>query len=172
MDTKEEIYSIILNTDKTLVFTSETMARNTLSDFISTHPGRAVFKDRFISWDRFLLTLCDIKNKREVTDTERMAFVSLFIKKHGLGYLSYFVDSKYSESIPSFTRYISRILPYFPNKENSNLSFIDKRMKEDIEKIRPEYEEYLEERNLYEERYLDRDLSRIEKDKIVFVYPD
>lgn len=172
MDTKEEIYSIILNTDKTLVFTSETMARNTLSDFISTHPGRAVFKDRFISWDRFLLTLCDIKNKREVTDTERMAFVSLFIKKHGLGYLSYFVDSKYSESIPSFTRYISRILPYFPNKEISNLSFIDKRMKEDIEKIRPEYEEYLEERNLYEERYLDRDLSRIEKDKIVFVYPE
>ena len=172
MDTKEEIYSIILNTDKTLVFTSETMARNTLSDFISAHPGRAVFKDRFISWDRFLLTLCDIKNKREVTDTERMAFVSLFIKKHGLGYLSYFVDSKYSESIPSFTRYISRILPYFPNKEISNLSFIDKRMKEDIEKIRPEYEEYLEERNLYEERYLDRDLSRIEKDKIVFVYPD
>ena len=172
MDTKEEIYSIILNTDKTLVFTSETMARNTLSDFISTHPGRAAFKDRFISWDRFLLTLCDIKNKREVTDTERMAFVSLFIKKHGLGYLSYFVDSKYSESIPSFTRYISRTLPYFPNKENSNLSFIDKRMKEDIEKIRPEYEEYLEERNLYEERYLDRDLSRIEKDKIVFVYPD
>ena len=135
MDTKEEIDSIILNTDKTLVFTSETMARNTLSDFISTHPGRAVFKDRFISWDRFLLTLCDIKNKREVTDTERIAFVSLFIKKHGLDYLSYFVDSKYSESIPSFTRYISRILPYLPNKDSMPL-FIDKSMKEDIEKIK------------------------------------
>ena len=171
MDTKEEIYSIILNTDKTLVFTSETMARNTLSDFISAHPGRAVFKDRFISWDRFLLSLCDIKNKREVTDTERIAFVSLFIKKHGLDYLSYFVDNKYVESIPSFTRYISHILPYLPNKDSMPL-FIDKSMKEDIEKIRPEYEKYLEERNLYEERYLERDLNRIEKDKIVFVYPE
>ena len=169
MDTKEKIYSIILNTNKTLVFTSETMARNTLSDFISTHPGRAVFKDRFISWDRFLLSLCDTKNKREVTDTERMAFVSLFVKKHGTEYLSYFMDSKYSESIPAFSRYLSRILPFFPSKDDSKPLFIDKSMKNDIEKIRPEYEEYLNERNLYEERYLDRDLNRIEKDKIVFV---
>ena len=172
MDTKEKIYSIILNTNKTLVFTSETMARNTLSDFISTHPGRAVFKDRFISWDRFLLSLCDTKNKREVTDTERMAFVSLFIRKHGTEYLSYFMDSKYSESIPAFSRYLSRILPFFPSKDDSMPLFIDKSMKNDIEKIRPEYEEYLNERNLYEERYLDRDLNRIEKDKIVFVYPE
>ena len=155
MDTKEKIYSIILNTNKTLVFTSETMARNTLSDFISTHPGRAVFKDRFISWDRFLLSLCDTKNKREVTDTERMAFVSSFIKKHGFSYLSYFVDPRYSDSIPSYIRYISKILPFFPVVDEGNTEYLFEEMAEDIKKIRPEYEAYLLERGLYDENYLE-----------------
>ena len=172
MDTKNEIYSIILNTDKTLVFTSETILRNTILDFISTHPDKAVFKDRFISWDRFLLTLSDVKNKREITDTERMAFVSLFIKKHGTSYLSYFLNSQYSESLPSFIRYISRILPFFPNPNDGKSSFLDKNMMEDIKKIRGEYEEYLKERNLYEERYLERDLNKIPKGKVVLVYPE
>lgn len=171
MDIHKEITSIILSTDKTLVFTSETMARNTLNTFLSNNPGKAVFKDRFMSWDRFLLTLSDIKNKREVTETERVAFVSSFIKKHGVSYLSYFVDPRYSESIPAFTRYISHILPFFPSPEESP-SFFDKKMMEDIGKIRPEYEEYLEKRNLYEERYLKRDLSKIEKGKVVLVYPE
>ena len=166
MDIQKEITSIILSTSKTLVFTSETMARNTLNTFLSNNPGKAVFKDRFMSWDRFLLTLSDIKNKREVTETERVAFVSSFIKKHGVSYLSYFVDPRYSESIPAFTRYISHILPFFPSLEESP-SFFDKKMMEDIGKIRPEYEEYLEKRNLYEERYLKRDLSKIEKGKVV-----
>lgn len=172
MDIKAEIYSIIENTDKTLVFTSETIARNTLLSYIKDNKGKAVFKDRFISFDHFALSLADTKGLRRVSETERRAFVSSFLKSHGLGYLSYFANSKYKESFASFTRYISRILPYFPDTEKENLSFLDRQMVSDIEKIRPEYQEYLKERGLYEENYLEKDLDRIEENKIVFVYPE
>ena len=172
MDIQNEIFSIILNSEKTLVFTSETMARNTMASFLSRNPHRAVFKDRFISFDSFLLTLCDISAKRKVTDTERMAFVSSFIKKHGVSYLSYFVDPRYSDSIPSYIRYISKILPFFPVVDEGNAEYLFEEMAEDIKKIRPEYEAYLLERGLYEENYLERDLNRIPEDKIVFVYPE
>ena len=57
MDTFEKIFDIILNTEKTLVFTSETMARNTLSVFLKGNKGKAVFTERCQSWDTFFLSL-------------------------------------------------------------------------------------------------------------------
>ena len=103
MDTFEKIFDIILNTEKTLVFTSETMARNTLSVFLKRNKGKAVFTERFQSWDTFLLSLSDTRGKRAVTETERRVFVSSFLRKEGEGKLSHFSSNGYSESLPAFT---------------------------------------------------------------------
>ena len=61
MDEVKRILDYLDNTEKKLVFTSETAARNALSVFIDRRPGKAVFKDRALSWDRFYLTLLDTK---------------------------------------------------------------------------------------------------------------
>ena len=171
MDTFEKIFDIILNTEKTLVFTSETMARNTLSVFLKGNKGKAVFTERFQSWDTFLLSLSDTRGKRAVTETERRVFVSSFLRKEGEGKLSHFASNDYSESLPAFTKYISSLLPYFPSSSDPERSNIPPSILQEMDLIRGGYEEYLSSHSLYEKNYLSRDLEKIEKGKYVFVFP-
>ena len=43
MNVIDSIFSYFLNTEKKLVFTSETIARNYLMNFVSTNPNKAIF---------------------------------------------------------------------------------------------------------------------------------
>lgn len=171
MDEVEKIYNAFKKTDKTLVFTSETVARAALLGFIEKYPGKAVFKDRAISWDRFLLSLLDTKDKKSVTKTERKLFSYSFLKKGGFETLQWFVSPDYRESILSYASYIASLLPFFPSPDAPIRSHMESAMLGDMDAIRRCYIQYLDKNGLYEKNYLTPDYSLIEKDKFIFVFP-
>lgn len=171
MDEVQKIYHYLNTTDKILVFTSETTARNAILSFIEKYPGKAVFPDRAISWDRFLLSLKDTFQKREITKTERKVFAYSFLKSGGLDKMEAFASPKYKESTLSYSSYIASLLPLFPSEDDSIITSIPKKMLNDIKIIRKAYCEYLESHNLFERNYISPDYSKIEKNKYVFVFP-
>ena len=139
--------------------------------FIEKYPGKAVFPDRAISWDRFLLSLKDTSSKREITKTERRVFAYSFLKSGGLEKIQAFASPQYRESALSYSSYIASLLPFFPSEDDSITPSIPQKMLNDIKIIRKAYCEYLESRNLYERNYIKPDFSKIEKNKYVFVFP-
>ncbi len=171
MDEVKRIRDYLENTEKTLVFTSETAARNAISAYIESNPGKAVFRDRALSWDRFYLSLLDTGGKRNVTKTERKLFAYSFLKNGGLGSLRYFASSAYPESTLAYSSSIASLLPYFPSSDDPIREHMPGEMLSDIDILRPSYEEFLSERGLYEKNYLIPDYSKIGKDSFVFVFP-
>ena len=172
MDVINQIFSYFLETDKTLVFTSETICRNYLFSFVKRHPNKAIFKDRSLSWDNFLLSLLDTKDKRQIKKTERRMFVYSFLSKGGIDRLKYFSSPKYRESIMSYSKSISSFLPFFPSPSDKKREIIPQSMLSDIDILRAEYEKYLEENKLYEKNYLKPELDKIERDRFIFVFPE
>ena len=172
MNVIDSIFSYFLNTEKKLVFTSETIARNYLMNFVSTNPNKAIFKDRALSWDSFLLSLLDTKEKKAVTKTERKTFSYSFLKNGGLEKLEYFSSPLYKESIMSYANSISAYLPFFPSNDDEIRKHMNQSMLNDIDKLRSEYEKYLIENKLFEKNYLNPDFSLIKKGEYVFVFPE
>lgn len=171
MDEVKRILDYLENTEKTLVFTSETAARNALSAFIIRNDGKAVFKDRTMSWDSFYLSLLDTNGKRSVTKTERKIFAYTFLKNGGLTSLSTFASGEYPESILAYSSSIASLLPYFPSPDDSIREHISRDMLRDIELLRTAYSSFLDKKGLYEKNYLVPDYTKIEKGKYVFVFP-
>ncbi len=171
MDEVLKIYNYLNASDKTLVFTSETTARNALLSFIEKYPGKAVFSDRTLSWDKFLLSLKDTKGRREITKTERKVFAYTYLNNGGLEEMEVFASPLYRESTLSYSSYIASLLPYFPSPDDSIIQSIPQKMLSDIKKIRRAYQDYLLSHNLFEKNYIKADYSKIEKDKYVFVFP-
>lgn len=171
MDEVEKIYKALLSSDKTLVFTSETVARAALNGFIEHYPNKAVFKDRAISWDKFLLSILNTSNLRNVTKTERKIFAYSFLKKGGFYTLKHFVSQDHRESILNYAEYIASLLPYFPSPDDNVREKIDKDILFDMDTLRQSYTTFLDEKGLYERNYLTPDYSLIEKDRYIFVFP-
>ncbi len=171
MDEVKRILDYLENTEKTLVFTSETAARNALSVFIDRRPGRAVFKDRALSWDRFYLSLLDTKGRRSVTKTERKVFAYSFLRNGGLERLLSFASPDYPESLLAYSSSIASLLPYFPSSGDAVREHISSDMLHDIDILRTSYSAFLDERGLYEKNYLEPDYTKIEDGKYVFVFP-
>lgn len=172
MNVIDSVFSYFLNTEKKLVFTSETIAKNYLMNFVSNNPNKAIFKDRALSWDSFLLSLLDTKGKKAVTKTERKTFSYSFLKNGGLEKLGYFASPLYKESIMSYANSISAYLPFFPSNKDEIRKHMNQSMLNDIDKLRSEYEKYLLENKLFEKNYLDPDFSLIKKGEYVFVFPE
>ena len=171
MDEVKRIYSALSDTEKTLVFTSQTAAQNAISSYIEEHPGKAVFRDRCQSWDSFYLTLLDTKGKRSVTKTERKVFAYSFLKNGGLDRLSYFASSKYPESTLAYSSSIASLLPYFPSDEDPIKEHMSPAIEHDVKLLRTSYSDFLDNHALYEKNYLVPDYSKIEKDRYIFVFP-
>ena len=171
MNEVDKIYSALSDTEKILVFTSQTAAQNALSSYIEAHPGKAVFRDRALSWDSFYLSLLDTKGKRSVTKTERKVFAYSFLKDGGLGRLKYFASALYPESLLAYSSSIASLLPYFPSPEDPIREHMSPAMLHDTEILRTSYSEFLGKKGLYEKNYLVPDYSKIEKDRYIFVFP-
>lgn len=172
MDKVESIFNYLLTSDKTLVFSSETAARNAASSFIDKYPGKALFKDRTISWDTFLLSLLERGNRKNVRKTQRKAFAYSFLLNGGLERMEYFASPLYRESTLSYASSIQSLLPFLPPPGDEIRSFMSQKMLHDSDILRSAYSEYLDGNNLYEKNYLTPDFSKIEKEKFVFVFPE
>ncbi len=171
MNEVDKIYSALSDTEKILVFTSQTAAQNALSSYIASHPGKAVFRDRALSWDSFYLSLLDTKGKRNVTKTGRKVFAYSFLKNGGLERLKYFASAEYPESLLAYSSSIASLLPYFPSPDDPIKKHMSSAMLQDAGILRTAYSEFLEKKGLYEKNYLVPDYSKIEKDRYIFVFP-
>lgn len=172
MDAKKEIYSYFDMEDKILVFTSETVARAWLQSYVLDNPGKAVFKDRAISWDSFTNLLLNKENRALVTDTERRSFVSQWFNKGNYEKMKAFASPSHTESRRAFARNLAKMLPYFPDLEEKGRDYLSDDIFNDISLIRPSYIEFLDKHQLYEKKYLKKDLSRIQKEQYVLVFPE
>lgn len=162
---KNKIYKLFLG-NKTLVFTSEVVARNVINSFLIDNKNTVVFKDRCISFDNFYLSLLNTGNKKQIRKEERMTFSYSFLASH-IDKLSYFASPEHKESLISYASSLSTLLPFFSNTEN-----IEKKALDDIKIIKPFYDEYLEKNNLYEKNYLIPEIEKIEKGKYIFIFPE
>lgn len=162
---KNQIFNLLLG-NKTLVFTSEVVARNVLSSFLIANENTVVFKDRCISFDNFYLSLLNTGDKKQIRKEERMTFSYSFLSSN-IDKLSYFASPEHKESLISYASSLSSLLPFFSNTEN-----IEKKALDDIKIIKPFYDEYLEKNNLYEKNFLTPEIEKIEKGKYVFIFPE
>lgn len=162
---KNQIFKLLLG-NKTLVFTSEVVARNVLSSFLIANENTVVFKDRCISFDNFYLSLLNTGNKKQIRKEERMTFSYSFLSSN-IDRLSYFASPLHKESLISYASSLSSLLPFFSDTEG-----IEKKALDDIKIIKPIYDEYLEKNNLYEKNFLTPEIEKIEKGKYVFIFPE
>ncbi len=162
---KNQIFKLLLG-NKTLVFTSEVVARNVLSSFLIANENTVVFKDRCISFDNFYLSLLNTGDKKQIRKEERMTFSYSFLSSN-IDRLSYFASPLHKESLISYASSLSSLLPFFSNTEG-----IEKKALDDIKIIKPIYDEYLEKNNLYEKNFLTPEIEKIEKGKYVFIFPE
>ncbi len=171
MDEVNRIYRALSDTEKILVFTSQTAAQNALMSYLETHPGKAVFRDRTMSWDSFYLSLLDTGGRKSVTKTERKVFAYSFLRNGGLGRLKYFASAEYPESLLAYSSSIASLLPYFPSPEDPVREHMSPEMLHDAEILRTSYSEFLGRKGLYEKNYLVPDYTKIGKDRYIFVFP-
>lgn len=162
---KNQIFKLLLG-NKTLVFTSEVVARNVLSSFLIANENTVVFKDRCISFDNFYLSLLNTGDKKQIRKEERMTFSYSFLSSN-IDRLSYFASPLHKESLISYASSLSSLLPFFSDTEG-----IEKKALDDIKIIKPIYDEYLEKNNLYEKNFLTPEIEKIEKGKYVFIFPE
>ena len=172
MDKVETIFTYLLQSEKTLVFSSETASRNAAFAFLEKYPSHALLVDRTISWDTFLLSLLNTGKRKQVKKTQRKAFAYSFLTSGGLEKMQYFASSQYKESTLSFSSYIASILPFLPEGDDEVRLHMNEAMLHDIDILRSSYSMWLEENNLYEKNFLTPDYSKIEKGKFVFVFPE
>lgn len=141
------------------VFPTEAVAKSHMRTWCKSNPGRAVFKDEFVSWDTFkrmCLPINESLRKAEYTDRrifcEKILSDPSFVRK-----LSFFYNRDYEVSHRRFCLSIAKNLVFFKALEGKTLS--SRAMENDAALLLHEYEKYLGENNLYEESYLTPDFS-------------
>ena len=151
------------NDGNTLVFTSEIVAENWLAKYLLKNNRTSIFSDRAISWDSFKLKLVNTSGRTPADNIARNAFAAKLLKNPEVfSKLKYFANPEHPESIKSYSSAIAGYLPYFAYCDNQ----VDQTILEDIGIIKPAYEAFLKENNLYEFNYLykedkaDADLSK------------
>ncbi len=171
MNAADKILNYLINTEKTLVFTSETAARNAVMLAVERCPGKAVFSDRAMSWDSFYLTLLDTGGKREVTRTERKIFSYSFLKNGGLERMKSLASPRYPESTLAYSSSIASLLPFLPSPDDTMRPLVSQDTLGDMDLLRSSYLNFLEERRLYEKNYLEPDCTKVNAESFVFVFP-
>lgn len=169
MNTIDTINTYFANTNKTLVFSSATVAKSYILSYAKENRGKAIFYNRAITWNDLTDLLIDKNNRKKAEIGDRIIFVASFFNSEKWKDLKYFASTEYSESIASYETYITSILPYLP-RDTSPFN-IPKEEKTDITLLREAYSEYLKENNLFEKEFENYDLSRINTDDYILVFP-
>lgn len=141
------------------VFPTEAVAKSHMRTWCKSNPGRAVFKDEFVSWDTFKgMCLSVDPSLRKASFTDRRIFCEKILSDRSLvRRLRFFYNRDYEVSHRRFALSIARNLVFFKALEGKTLS--SKAMENDVALLLCEYEKYLSENNLYEESYLSPDFS-------------
>lgn len=166
---KDKIFNAF-DSGKTLVFTSEVVAENWMAGYLKEGKSKkAIFKDKAISWDSFKLLLVNTDGKHPVDSIARRAFASKILEDENVfEKLRFFSNKEKKESKKSYASAIAGYVQYFAyfedftddvlagkDKEEKERILLDiTEMKDDISLIKPLYEKFLSDNNLYEYNYL------------------
>lgn len=163
-DLKSFIFDLLSDDSKTLIFTSEVVARSWLRRFAMESGNHTVFLDRAISWDRFKTQFVQPGNLRQVANLDRQLFANEFVSKHNEE-LTFFT-SKYKESMQPFAMAIAGYLPFFAYKDEKSSDAIH-----DIDLIVAAYKEYLSNNGLFEYNFMKRKYDFLNKN-YVLIFPE
>lgn len=155
MHLQNRIFKLI-DEQKLLVFPNQISADSWADFYAESNPGKAVFTDKLVSWDKFLDSCRQIPQNAEKAETvHRLFFVSDYLKKEKLNTLC---PDNFPQSKANFEDEIATSLPDLPRTlETENLDYA---LKADISRVLDAYRQYLKENNLYEKNYLAPDFSK------------
>ena len=155
MRLQDRIFKLI-EEQKLLVFPNQISADSWADYYAVSNPGKAVFTDKLVSWDKFLDSCRQVpQNAEKAEPVHRLLFVYDYMKKEKLNALC---PDNYPQSKANFEDEIASSLPDLPRTlETENLDFA---LKADITKVLDAYRQYLKENNLYEKNYLAPDFSK------------
>lgn len=161
---KEVIFEYLSDETKTLIFTSEVVARSWLRRYTIESSNKTVFLEHAISWDTFKASFVKPEKLKQVSKIERQIFANRFLKDN-FDQLTFF-SSKYRESFVPFASAIASYLPFFAYADAKSSDALH-----DISLITNAYKQFLEQNNLFEYNFLKKDYSFLNKD-YVLVYPE
>ena len=155
MNLQNKIFKLI-EEQKLLVFPNQIAADSWADFYAVTNPGKAVFSDRLVSWDRFVESCTQVpQNAEKAENAHRLFFVSEYLKKEKLKTLC---PPDYPQSRANFEDEIASALSELPKTlEDGNPDYA---LKADITKLLDAYKQYLEKNGLYERSYLVPDFSK------------
>jgi hypothetical protein len=132
------------------VFNNISEARHSLIEYAMT--GKSIEMKYAITIDTFKNYFVEDKgDKIKITPVMRLLFVDEFLKNNKLSYL---ISDRYPESIDRLSLYVSKLLPSLKRlKESSAYKLLDVKMISDVELLYTKYNEFLNDRNLYEANY-------------------
>jgi len=155
MRLQDKIFKLI-EEQKLLVFPNQISAESWADYYAVMNPGKAVFTDRLLSWDRFVDSCTQVhQNAEKAEAVHRLFFVSDYLKKEKLNTLC---PPGYPQSKANFEDEIASALPDLPKSlEDENLDYA---LRADITKLLAAYNQYLEDNHLYERNYLVPDFTK------------
>jgi len=155
MNLQNKIFKLI-EEQKLLVFPNQIAADSWADFYAVTNPGKAVFSDRLVSWDRFVESCTQVpQNAEKAENAHRLFFVSEYLKKEKLKTLC---PPDFPQSRANFEDEIASALSELPKTlEDGNPDYA---LKADITKLLDAYKQYLEKNGLYERSYLVPDFSK------------
>lgn len=138
------------------VFKNSSEARHSLIEYAMI--GKSIEERFAITIDCFKNYFVENKkDKISITPVMRHLFVIDFLKTN---HLSYFLCDGFPESLDRLSQFISKIIPSLKRiVECSAYKILDEKMVKDIELLYSSYNEFLNERNLYEANYNEYKLS-------------
>ena len=155
MRLQDKIFKLV-EEQKLLVFPNQISAESWAERYALCNPGKAVFTDRLVSWDRFTDSCRNVPQNAEKAETvHRLLFVSDYLKKEKLNTLC---PENYPQSRANFEDEIASSLPDLPRTLETE--GLDHELRADIARVLDAYRTYLEKNNLYERSYLVPDFSK------------
>ncbi len=173
------------NTGKTLVFPGQATAKSFIKYVSFLNPYKAVFHDKFISFDTFVnkvKNISDVNNRVVLSD--KVVFLMILLKEKELNYfIPKYAEPNYLElnteqnnGIFSFNRNIflndliknfDKIIKVYCNDMDT---ISDDKLKKDISLIGTNWVEYLKKKNLIDPNLIKADYSKY-INEYVFVFP-
>lgn len=155
MRLQDKIFRLV-EEQKLLVFPNQISAESWADFYALSNPGKAVFSDRLVSWDRFTDSCRNVpRNADRAEMVHRLLFVSEYLRKEKLNTLC---PENYPQSRANFEDEIASSLPDLPRTLETD--GLDYELKSDISRVLDAYRTFLDKNNLYERSYLAPDFSK------------
>lgn len=182
-EVKRLLLELLGDDEQLFVFPSEVAADFWRRECLKLSGRRAIWEDRFLSWDRFKEATFQLSQRAApVNRVIRMLFAATLLDENRSGepVFTSLVGSEYSESSPAFLKTITGILPELKRyrdvmegarrtaRPGEAFKAVDEATRIDLELLWKRYHAFLEDNGLFEPSYDRIDVSALKKHYHVF----